>query len=70
MAEHEIFENPEIVLANATEFLIQGQEFYEAGILLLCDIHISIWDNSDDNDIQLSLILTRESRYCGSFLRR
>ena len=28
---------PDKLLASATTFLIQGQEFYEAGILLLCN---------------------------------
>lgn len=42
----DIFENPEKLLANATNFLIQGQEFNEASILLLCEINVSIWDES------------------------
>lgn len=58
MPIYEIVENPEIVLANATEFLIQGQEFYEAGILLLCDLHISVWDDSDLNTTDFSFTLT------------
>ena len=58
MPVDEIFENPEIVLANATEFLIQGQEFYEAGILLLCDIQIAIWDDSHPSYTDLLITLT------------
>ncbi len=38
-------ENPEMLLANATNFLIQGQEFNEASILLLCEINVSDWQN-------------------------
>lgn len=39
----DFFENPEKLLANATNFLIQGQEFNEASILLLCEINVSSW---------------------------
>src|SRR5689334_10771108 len=57
MPVDDIFENPELVLANATEFLIQGQEFYEAGILLLCEIAISIWESQGTYD-DLMITLT------------
>src|SRR5947199_8850847 len=51
------FENPEKLLANATNFLIQGQEFHEASILLLCGIDVSVWD--DDYDlIRLTIALS------------
>jgi len=44
----DFFENPEKLLASATNFLIQGQEFNEASMLLLCGINLSIWDDYDD----------------------
>lgn len=37
--------NPELLLANVVNFLIQGQEFDEASILLLCGINVSTWDD-------------------------
>ena len=43
---------PDKLLASATTFLIQGQEFYEAGILLLCNgldllIEREYWEGAD-----------------------
>src|SRR6266702_1092722 len=50
-------ENPEMLLANATNFLIQGQEFNEASILLLCEINVSDWQN-DFGEKKVSIALT------------
>ena len=50
-------ENPEMLLANATYFLIQGQEFNEASILLLCGINVSVWDE-DFGHTKLTITLT------------
>src|SRR5260221_4543015 len=54
----DFFENPEKLLANATNFLIQGQEFNEASILLLCDINVSIWNDDNYGPTELAISLT------------
>ncbi len=39
------------VLANAIAYLIEGQELYEASILLLCKIELIVWDDEYGNTI-------------------
>jgi hypothetical protein len=39
--------NPDKLLANATHFLVQGQEFYEASILLLSQIEVEFAESDD-----------------------
>lgn len=53
----DIFQNSEKLLANATNFLIQGQEFNEASMLLLCEINVSVWDD-DNGQTKISITLT------------
>jgi hypothetical protein len=53
----DFIENPEKLLANATNFLIQGQEFNEASILLLCEINVELW-NENYNLKELRIFLT------------
>ncbi len=54
----DFFENPEKLLANATNFLIQGQEFDEASILLLCEINVSLWNDVVNGPTELAITLT------------
>jgi hypothetical protein len=53
----DFFKNPEILLANTTNFLVQGEEFAEAGILLLCEIGVTVWNDDDDGPIELLITL-------------
>src|SRR5437667_12514515 len=53
----DFIENPEKLLANATNFLIQGQEFNEASILLLCEINVELW-NDNNNLKELRIFFT------------
>lgn len=56
----DFFENPEKLLANATNFLIQGQEFNEASILLLCEIEVTLWsENAGLNRLRIFLTSNR-----------
>lgn len=56
----DFFENPEKLLANATNFLIQGQEFDEASILLLCEIKVVLWnENAGLNELKIFLTSNR-----------
>src|SRR5947207_2723945 len=53
----DFFEKPEKLLANATAFLVQGQEFNEASMLLLCGINVTIW-NDNNYATELTIALT------------
>jgi hypothetical protein len=56
----DFFENPDVLLANATNFLVQGQEFNEASILLLCQIKVTLWNQSYDlNELRVFLTSNR-----------
>lgn len=46
--EDSMIPDAEIIIANATRYLIQGQEIYEASILLLCNMILSIEDVNYD----------------------
>ncbi len=47
-------------LASAISYLIDGQEFYEASILLLCELNIhDIWSSDDWLDVGLELLGNR-----------
>ena len=39
--------DPDRLLANATHFLIQGQDFYEASILVLSKIDVEFAENNN-----------------------
>lgn len=70
MSTDDILKNPELLLANATEFLIEGQEFHEAGILLLCsDIQVF---TGDDNygSTKVDIYLTCERAIYNIFQER
>lgn len=54
-----IFEKPEILLANAIEFLIQGQDIEEASILLLCDINLYEYDHYGESQLGITLTSNR-----------
>jgi hypothetical protein len=54
----DLFKNPEKLLANATNFLIQGQEFNEASILLLCNINVLVWNDNNFGATELAIVLT------------
>jgi hypothetical protein len=39
----------DVLLANVVSFLIEGREFYEANLLLLCDIKTEVYNSYRDN---------------------
>src|SRR5271157_2707269 len=56
----DFLDNPEKLLANTTNFLIQGQEFNEASILLLCEIKVTLWNqNYGLNELRIFLTSNR-----------
>jgi hypothetical protein len=60
LCQQTLFRTLKKLLANATNFLIQGQDFTEASILLLCRIDVSIWDEyADFTKLAISLISNR-----------
>ncbi len=52
--------NTDRTLADAANFLIQGEEYYEASILLLSNINISIYSQwNDSTELKIELIASR-----------
>lgn len=43
--------NPDRILASAVNYLIQGQELYEASILLLSDINITLYEGPHGEEV-------------------
>src|SRR5258708_32052231 len=53
-------ENPEMLLASATNFLTQGQEFNEASMLLVSEIEVSVWhDENGGKGVNIGLTANR-----------